>query len=385
MSSWAVPLADVVIDDVDLAAVIETYRSGWLSMGPRTEAFEAAFARYTGARHAVAVANGTGALHIMCLAASLGEGDEVIVPALTFVATVNAVRYTGATPVFADIAGPLEPWLAPEACERAIGPRTRAILHVEYGGHPGEVRRLAELADSHGLLLLHDAAHSIGAKVGDRHVGTIGKAAAYSFFANKNLAVGEGGMVTTDDDDLARRLRLLRSHGMTTLTWDRHRGHASGYDVVALGFNYRMDEPRAALGTSRLVRLDAEIARRAELDAGYRAAFTDLLACPLAATEGTARAHHLFTVLLPDGVDRAAVRSALAARGVQTSVHYPPVHRFSVHAVDASLPVTEDYAERTLTLPLFAHLTATQQALVVDALQDALGSAARPHAQTDAA
>jgi dTDP-4-amino-4,6-dideoxygalactose transaminase len=385
MSSWAVPLADVVIDDADLAAVIETYRSGWLSMGPRTEAFEAAFARYTGARHAVAVSSGTAALHIMCLAASLGEGDEVIVPALTFVATVNAVRYAGATPVFADIAGTLEPWLSPEACASAIGPRTRAILHVEYGGHPGAVARLAELAERHELVLLHDAAHSIGAKVGDRHVGTLGKAAAYSFFANKNLAIGEGGMVTTDDDDVARTLRLLRSHGMTTLTWDRHRGHASGYDVVALGFNYRMDEPRAALGISRLARLDEENGRRAELDAGYRAALDGVVECPLADADGSSRAYHLFTVLLPDGVERAAVRSALAARGVQTSVHYPPAHRFTVHSVDARLPVTEDYAERTLTLPLFAHMTRAQQALVVEALKDALRSGGRPHARTQAA
>jgi dTDP-4-amino-4,6-dideoxygalactose transaminase len=377
MSSWAVPLADVVIDDADIEAVVATYRSGWLSMGPRIEEFEGAFATYTGARHAIAVSSGTAGLHVMCLAAALGPGDEVIVPALTFVATVNAVRYTGATPVFADIAGPLEPWLSTAACERAIGPRTRAILHVEYGGHPGEVARVAELADRHGLMLLHDAAHSIGAKVGDRHVGTLGKAAAYSFFANKNLAIGEGGMVTTDDDELARSLRLLRSHGMTTLTWDRHRGHASGYDVVALGFNYRMDEPRAALGTSRLARLDEEIARRADLDAAYRDALADLVECPLAAAEGSSRAHHLFTVLLPDGADRSAVRSALAARAVQTSVHYPPAHRFSAHAVDVQLPVTEDYAARTLTLPLFGHMTGTQQALVADALHDALGGEQR--------
>ena len=192
-------------------------------------------------------------------------------------------------------------------------------------------------------------------------------------------------MVTTDDDEVAARLRLLRSHGMTSLTWDRHRGHASWYDVVALGFNYRMDEPRAALGTSRLARLDEENERRAVLDAGYRAALANVVECPLASADGTTRAHHLFTVLLPDGVDRVAVRSALTARGVQTSVHYPPAHRFSIHATDDPLPITEDYAERTLTLPLFAHMSPAQLALVVDALTEALGSGSSPRAASGAA
>jgi dTDP-4-amino-4,6-dideoxygalactose transaminase len=241
------------------------------------------------------------------------------------------------------------------------------------------------LADRHGLLLLHDAAHSIGATVDGRQVGSLGKAAAYSFFANKNLAVGEGGMVITDDDDVVRSLRLLRSHGMTTLTWDRHRGHASGYDVVALGFNYRMDEPRSALGITRLAKLDAEIAQRARLDAAYRSALAGVVECPLGPVDGLGRAHHLFTVLLPDGVDRAAVRAALASGGVQTSVHYPPAHRFTFHAVDAHLPVTEDYAERTLTLPMFGHMSDAQQQLVVEALVDAVGAAVGVRPRSDAA
>ncbi len=376
MSRWKVPLADVVIDDDDLEQIVATYRSGWLSMGPRIEAFERDFAEYVGARHAIAVSSGTSALHLMCVATGLGPDDEVIVPALTFVATVNAVRYAGATPVFADIAGPLEPWLSPERCAERIGPRTRAILHVEYGGHPGAVLRLADLAEQHGLLLLHDAAHAIGAKAGGRHVGTIGKASAFSFFANKNLAIGEGGMVVTDDDEIARQVRLLRSHGMTSLTWDRHRGHAPGYDVVALGFNYRLDEPRAALGSSRLRRLDAEIAARAALVERYREQLEGVVELPMASADGAECAHHIFTVLLPAEVDRATVREQLGAQGVQTSVHYPPAHRFSIHDDGTELPVTEEYAARTLTLPLFGHMTLAQQDRVVDALAAALGAAA---------
>src|SRR3954471_13552288 len=223
--SWRVPLADVVIAEEDLAAVIETYRSGWLSMGPRTEELEAAFASYTGAGHALAVANGTAALHLVTLAAGLGPGDEVVVPSLTFVATVNAIAYTGATPVFADVASLAEPWLSAAAVEAAITPRTKAVMSMTYGGHAGETEALRALCEGRGLLLLEDAAHAAGSRLDGRHLGTFGRAGAFSLFSNKNLAVGEGGMVVCHDDEMAGRVKLLRSHGMTTLTWDRHRGH----------------------------------------------------------------------------------------------------------------------------------------------------------------
>ena len=367
MPAWQVPLADVTVSEDDVAAVADVYRSGWLSMGPRTEAFEAALAEYTGARHALGTANGTAALHLICLAAGLTAGDEVIVPSLTFVASVNAIAYTGATPVFADIAGLDTPWPGVAAVERAITPRTRAIMAVAYGGHPGEIAGLRELARARGLTLLEDAAHAIGMRHEGRHVGTFGAAGAFSFFSNKNLAIGEGGAVVTDDDALAERMRLLRSHGMTTLTWDRHRGHAAGYDVVALGFNYRIDEPRAALATARLARLDAETVRRRELDARYR----EHLPGRVVAT--AAPAHHIFTVVVDEGVDRDGVRRTLHERGVQTSLHYPPAHRFSIYADGApELPLTDAYAARAITLPLFATMTDAQQDLVLDALAEAI-------------
>jgi dTDP-4-amino-4,6-dideoxygalactose transaminase len=372
--SWHVPLADVVIEDDDLAAVTATYRSGWLSMGPRTEEFEAAFAAYTGAAHALAVANGTAALHLICQAAGLGAGDEVIVPSLTFVATVNAVAYTGATPVFADIVSLTEPWLSAAAAEAAITSRTRAIMNMTYGGHCGETEALAALCAERGLILLEDTAHAAGSRLRGRSLGTFGRAGAFSLFSNKNLAVGEGGVVVTDDDELAAQVRLLRSHGMTTLTWDRHRGHASGYDVVALGFNYRLDEPRAALATRRLTRLDAENDRRRELDARYRRLLGEAdVTCALAPVEGLDSAHHLFTIVLHDGVDRDAFRAALHERGIQTSLHYPPVHRFAIYADrDAQAPLSDAYAARAVTLPLYAHMTHEQQDLVVDAVTAAV-------------
>lgn len=375
MSSWKVPLSDLVITEADIGVVADAYRSGWLSLGPRTEQLEHRLAEYVGAPHAIAVSSGTAGLHLMCLASGLGPGDEVVVPSLTFVATVNAVAYTGARPVFADIAASAEPWLSARAARSAITPRTRAVMTMSYGGHAGETAELAALCASHGLVLLEDTAHGLGARANGRHLGTFGAAGAFSFFSNKNLAVGEGGAIVTADKDLAARLRLLRSHGMTSLSWDRHRGHASEYDVTALGFNYRIDEPRAALLANRLERLEGDNLRRAELDARYRSLLAATgLDCPLAPAPGLNPAHHLFCVLLPAGVERRPFREAMAAAGIQTSIHYPPVHLFAIYASSErpQLPVTEDYARRTVTLPMFAHMTEAQQDLVVHAVNAAL-------------
>ena len=382
MPTWTVPLADVVVPEEDITAVADVYRSGWLSLGPETEAFEGDLAAYTGARHALAVANCTVGLHLICAAAGLGAGDEVILPSLTFVATANAVAYTGATPVFADVAGLGAPWLSAQAVEPLIGERTAAIMSMTYGGFAGETAALRTLAAERGVPLLEDAAHGLGGSAGGRALGTHGLAGGYSFFSNKNLAVGEGGAVVTDDEDLATRMRLLRSHGMTTLTWDRHRGHASGYDVVALGFNYRIDEPRAALARARLRRLDAENEQRAVLVRRYHEELAGVpgLAPALHAGPDERPAHHLFPVVLDAGIDRDAFRAELARAGIQTSMHYPPVHEFSIYA-DARrgpLAVTEDYAARAVTLPLFAHMTREQQDLVVEAAAQAAGAAPSP-------
>jgi dTDP-4-amino-4,6-dideoxygalactose transaminase len=375
MPRWKVPLADVEITDGDMSAVLDTYRSGWLSMGPETERLEAAFASYTGAAHAVAASSGTAALHLICVAAGLGPGDEVVVPSLTFVATVNAIAYTGAKPVFAEIAGLDSPWLSADAAEATISPRTKAIMTMNYGGHAGEVEALRALAERRGLPLLEDAAHAAGSRLDGRHIGTFGAAGAFSFFPNKNLAVGEGGMAVTDDAALAERMRLLRSHGMTTLTWDRHRGHATSYDVMELGYNYRIDEPRAVLARVRLERLDDENGHRRALDARYRKHLSgvdrlNLLEPP---TPKLSCSHHLFAVVLDEGVDREAFRGALAERGVQTSLHYPPAHHFSIYRDGApELPVTDEYAARAVTLPMFAHMTHDQLDLVVEATREAL-------------
>jgi dTDP-4-amino-4,6-dideoxygalactose transaminase len=370
---WLVPLSDVSPDEELLAAVREAVASGWWSMGPRVVEFEERFAELCGTRHALAVANGTAALHIALLAAGSGPGDEVVLPSLNFVAAANVIAHTGATPVFCDVRGPRDLNLDPEDVEAALGPATKAVVVLHYGGHPCDMERILGLADRHGVAVIEDAAHAPGATLNGRACGSMGTAGCFSFFSNKNLPIGEGGMVVTDDDLFAERLRLLRSHGMTTLTWDRHRGHASTYDVLQRGFNYRLDEVRAAAGLVQLARLHDANAARAGVVARYRAALdgVDGLTLPFGDGGAATSAHHLAVVILPDDVSRERVRDVLAERRIQTSVHYPPIHRFSAYASSAGarpLPQTDAVTERILTLPLFPHISEEQVDRVCEAL-----------------
>jgi len=374
---WRIPLTDVVVDDELADAVLEVVRSGWWSMGPRVDEFEREFAGFCGAAHGIAVANGTAALHLALLAVGCGPGDEVVVPSLNFVAAANTIKHTGAEPVFCDIGGARDLNLDPADIEAAVTPRTKALVVLHYGGYPCDMVAVDEVAERHGLTVVEDAAHAPGASLSGRMCGTLGQVGCFSFFANKNLPVGEGGLMVTDDDELAARLRLLRSHGMTTLTWDRHRGHASSYDVVLPGFNYRLDEVRAAVGLVQLRRLPEENAGRARIAARYRESLGrhEGLTIPFDEGDGArVPSHHLAVVVLPEGADRAEVRTALDEQGIQTSVHYPPIHTFSAYRADSrrTLPRTESVAERLLTLPLHGRMTDDQADTVVEALAQTL-------------
>jgi dTDP-4-amino-4,6-dideoxygalactose transaminase len=272
-ASEPIPVFDVRLEESHVEAVAATLRSGWLTMGPRIQEFEAEFAEHLGTPHAVAVSSCTSALHLAYLAAGVGPGDEVIVPGITFVASAAAVRYCGGTPVLAEIAGQGDLGLDPADVEARIGPRTKAVCAVHYGGYAAPLGPLQEICDRHGLALIEDAAHSPEAvQPGglEGKLGTFGLAGTFSFFSNKILSCGEGGLLATADDDVAELARSRRSHAMTTGTWDRHRGHALGYDVVEVGYNYRMDEPRAALLSARLPDLAADIAARRQLTHRYR-------------------------------------------------------------------------------------------------------------------
>jgi dTDP-4-amino-4,6-dideoxygalactose transaminase len=378
---WRVPLSDVAVDDELRAAVADAVSSGWWSMGPRVAELEGRFAELSGTRHALAVANGTAALHLALLACECGPGDEVVLPALNFVAAANVIRHTGATPRFCDIAAPHDLNLDPDDLDAAITPRTKAIVVLHYGGHPCDMERVLGVAARHGATVIEDAAHAPGASLRGRACGSFGAAGCFSFFSNKNLPTGEGGMIVTDDDALAERLRLLRSHGMTTLTWDRHRGHAHAYDVVQPGFNYRLDEIRAAIGLVQLKRLREGNASRARIVARYRDALDGVegLSVPFAERDDVVSAQHLAVVVLPEHAARDAVRETLRERGIQTSVHYPPIDRFTAYAGGPRrpLPRTDAVADRLLTLPLFPHMSDEQVDLVVEALLAAVVAPAR--------
>jgi dTDP-4-amino-4,6-dideoxygalactose transaminase len=374
--TWTVPLSDVRVDEEIELAVLDAVRSGWWSMGPHVADLEREFAAFSGADHAFAVANGTAALHLALLAVGCGAGDDVLVPSLNFVAAANTIGHAGATAVFCDVAAADDLRVSPADIEAAITPSTRAVVVMHYGGHPCAMDEILEIASRHGVAVIEDAAHAPGATLGGRMCGTMGAVGCFSFFSNKNLPTGEGGMVVTNDGELAEKIRLLRSHGMTTLTWDRHRGHAHSYDVVAQGFNYRMDEIRAAIGSVQLRRVLAHNAERARIVGQYRSALDGVngLMMPFAPRADEVSAHHLAVVVLPEGCERADFRASLAERRVQTSVHYPPIHTFTAYAAVGgrrALPVTDAVAPRLVTLPLYPHMDDDKVTEVVEAVLSA--------------
>jgi len=376
---WRVPLSDIDFGPEEMEAVQQVIESRWLTMGAVTQEFEREFASYVGARHAIAVTNATAALHLACVAAGLGPGDEAILPSLTFVATANAVRYTGAVPVFADIEGENDLNISVESIEACITPRTRAILVVHYGGYACDMPAILALAQKHGLTVIEDAAHAIGSSLEDRMLGTWGQSGCFSFFSNKNMTTGEGGMLVTDDDQLADKLRLLRSHGMTSLTLDRHKGHAWSYDVVDLGYNYRIDEIRSALGRAQLKKLAQNNRLRREKTSLYHQLVDELcpdVRVPFQEHRGVS-ACHLLPILLPSGLPREAFMENMKANGIQTSIHYPPIHLFSAFSgnevlAPQGLKITESLAARQVTLPLYPSLSDEFVRLVVEAVQDSL-------------
>jgi dTDP-4-amino-4,6-dideoxygalactose transaminase len=374
---WKVPLSDINLGEEEIVAVERVLRSRWLTMGAVTQEFENAFAAYIGVKYAFAVASGTAALHLAYAALGLESGDEVILPSLTFVATANAVVYTGATPIFADIIGLDDLTISPEDIEAKLTPKTKAICVMHYGGYPCAMNKIMDIAQRHSLSVVEDAAHAPGAEVQGRKCGAIGDVGCFSFFSNKNMAIGEGGMVITNRDDLAEKIRVMRSHGMTTLTWDRHRGHAHSYDVVALGYNYRLDEVRAAIGLVQLAKLPTNNQRREEITAHYRRALeaTPNLKLPFETPRGLS-SFHILPVVLDTGVDREAFIESMRASGIQTSIHYRPIHQFSYYRErfghrEGRLSLTEEVGRRQITLPLYPGMVSKQVQLVVAAAQEA--------------
>ena len=333
------------------AALISVIDSNWITMGGKVQAFEKAFAEAHGMTDGVAVNSCTAGLHLALAALGIGPGDEVLVPSLSFVATSNAVIYTGASPVFVDIESLDIPLMSLEDAARRCTAKTRAVIVMHYAGYLADADAWKDFAKSRGLFLIEDSAHAVGTE----RSGIFGDLAVFSFFGNKNMTTGEGGMLLGEDQDLMARVRQARGHGMTTSTVQRLNGHAL-YDVTMLGFNYRMTEMNAAIGLVQLAKLSGWNARRKALTGLYKTSLNggdDGLAAPFSTQ--SLSTYHIFPVLLPANTDRAKVIAGLREAGIQTSYHYPPIHHLSWYRdrdPSVSLPVTEEFSARELTLPL---------------------------------
>jgi dTDP-4-amino-4,6-dideoxygalactose transaminase len=376
---WKVSLSDIDFGTEEKEAVQRVLDKGWLAMGEETQQFEQEFASYLGVQHALAVTNGTASLHLAVLALGLKPGDEVIVPSLTFVATANAILYAGGVPVFADITSEENLNISPASIQEKITSRTRGIMVVHYGGYPCDMPAILEIAREHNLFVVEDAAHAPGADIDGRMIGGWGDIASFSFFPNKNMTTGEGGMLVTNNPELAQKMRTLRSHGMTTLTWDRHRGHAWSYDVVELGYNYRIDEIRSTIGREQLKKLEDSNTRRRQLTAMYHQLLQQSvpeIVTPFSKHPWQTSAH-ILPILLPEGVDRAQFAQAMKENGVQTSLHYPPIHQFQYYRENGLSPktpltLTEQVALREVTLPLYPTLQPSSVEYVVETAKNAL-------------
>ncbi len=379
MSEDFLPYSRQWIEDEDVEAVVEALRSAIISQGLRLEEFEKAFASKTDAAFAIGVSSGTAALHTMCSVANLGPGDEVILPALTFASSANAILYTGATPVFVDI-DPATLCMDANLTQAAVTTRTKAIVAVDFAGHPAPYHELREIADRAGLLLLADSAHSAGGLYNDRPVGSIADLTAFSFNPVKNMTSAEGGMVTTNNPDFAKRARMFRTHGMTREP-ELLESDSPGswyFEQQFLGFNYKLSELHAALGMAQLTRLDRFNRRRSELAAAYIDRLSDVSLELPSFTENGLHTWHLFVVRVKNAMDRARIFGALRESGFGVQVHYIPVPMhphfrrlgYSMHG----LPVTADYYERAISLPLHPRMTAEDLGRVVTALRDQLGA-----------
>ena len=385
MVKWKYPLSDIDLGKEEEQEVLKVLRSRWLSTGPVTERFEKTFSKFLGGGEVIAVSSGTAALHLALSSLGLKEGDEVILPSFTFVATANAVLYHRAKPVFADIRGWEDLNISPLEIERKMTRKTKVILVMHYGGYPCNMAAILRLARSHGIPVVEDAAHAPGSVYRGRKCGTIGALGCFSFFSNKNLVTGEGGLVFTRDKTLAERVRTLRSHGMRALSWDKYRGHLSSYDVETLGYNYRTTEIQSALGLIQLKKLKRNNEKRRRLVEVYREELREVpgILVPFLRFNGD-YSHHLFPILVKDekGISasnrRDQLMQELRDQGIQTSIHYPPVHLFSLYRErfglkKGMLPVTEEVSQGILTLPLHPRMGRVDATRIAQEVKEIVG------------
>lgn len=357
---YQIPLFQLNFGEEEVQAVAETIRSKWISTGPKCEELENYFTTMLQVNHAVSLSNCTDALHLACRVCGFGPGDEVLCPSLTFAASVNCIRYVGATPVFCDIKGPEHINLDPAEIEKKITGKTKGIIVVHMAGFPAEMDRIMHLARKHNLKVIEDACHGPLSEYHGKKLGTIGDCATFSFFSNKNISTGEGGMFVTNDEELAGKARLLRSHGMTTMSYQRAKGHATAYDIVDLGYNFRMDDIRAAIGCVQMKKLPDDLRKRIRVRSRYVEKLSAIkgITIPFADNKEFV-SNYIMPVVLTDSTKekRDRVREEIHAAGIQTSVHYPAIHKFSIYKTyGAELPQTEYVADNEITLPMYAAL-----------------------------
>lgn len=354
MEPFFLPYGRQIIDDDDIAAVAAVLRSDWLTTGPAVERFEADVCAFTGAQHGVAVCNGTAALHAAMYALDIGPGDEVIVPPMTFAATANCVLYQGGTPVFADVDAETL-LIDPKAVEATVTSRTKAVIGVDYAGQPCDWDALRAIADKHGLALVADACHALGAEYKGRKVGTLADISVFSFHPVKHITTGEGGMCVTDDERFARKMQTFRGHGITTTATQREKTGGWFYEMTDLGYNYRITDIQCALGASQLRKLPGWLAKRNELARAYGIALVGTSACPLTKRDAVLHAYHLYVARIPE---RDVAFKRLRANGIGANVHYVPVHlhpyyREKLGMKEGMCPVAEKAYEEIMTLPLW--------------------------------
>ena len=376
------PFARPSLGDEEIAEVVDTLKSGWITTGPKVEKFTAAFLDYVGGRYAVPVSSATAGLHVALLALGVGPGDEVITTPMTFVATLNTVVHCGATPVLADIdASTLN--IRVEEVEERITPRTKAILPVHYVGQPVDLDPILELAASRGIAVLEDAAHAVGAEYKGRKIGSFPTTSVFSFHPNKNMTTGEGGMVVTEDESVFEKASLLKFHGMDRVSWKRFaKAGSPRYDVALPGFKYNMMDIQAALGLHQLPRLNGFLSERERLAARYDDAFGGIvgLILPQRVAYRVRHAWHLYTPLVDVDrltIDRDRFIAELKSRNIGTGLHYTAAHEFSYYArrfgwKPEDFPEAHFVSERIVSLPLFPGLSDADQDEVVAAVQDVL-------------
>ena len=373
---YNIPLFQLNFGEEEIKAVVDTIRSKWISTGPKCDELEKQFIDMLQVNFAVSLSNCTDALHLACIVCGIQPDDEVICPSLTFAASVNCIKYVGAKPVFCDIVGPEHININPAEIEKLITKKTKAIVVVHMAGFPARMDEIMAIAKKHNLKVIEDACHGPLSEYKGKKLGTIGDVGCFSFFSNKNISTGEGGMLITNNEEMANKARLLRSHGMTTMSYQRAGGHATSYDIVELGYNFRLDDIRASIAVEQMKKLQKDLEKRILVRERYieQLSKIDGVIVPFADNNEFV-SNYIMPIVLTNSTNeiRDLIREKMHAAGIQTSVHYPAIHNFSIYKeYYAVLPQTEYVTNNEITLPMYAVLSNSQIDFIVETLNNAI-------------